>query len=208
MTTPLSPHSATAKPAPIWRHKGVFIDIGHGAKPDGYDPGAVHSVGVPHEHALNTIAARACAHELTQAGVPVRVSDARLGNYQAGLAAAGYDVLVSIHHNATMAGKSAQGTEALFHAAKATAADKQLAAMAAEAMAGALAIPNRGAKGAKLSVLSGAHDAKVRAAVLAELYFMHSQTPANPNPAAFADWSTRGGAALGQAIVRWLTAAR
>lgn len=204
---PSSPAQTATMPAAPYKQKGVFIDVGHGPKPDGYDPGAVHSAGAPTEHALNSIAAKACAKVIAAAGVPVTINDARLGNYQAGAAAAGYDVLVSIHHNATAAGQRAQGAEALFHAHKGTAADRQLAAMAAKAMADALAIPNRGAKPARLSVLSGARDAKVRAAVLAELYFMHHQTPANPAPEAFADWSTRGGTALGQAIVQWLKAA-
>ena len=44
----------------------------------------------------------------------------------------------------------------------------------------------------------------VRAAILAEVYFMQEQTPPNPPPADFTDWSRRGGEALGRAIYQWL----
>ncbi len=196
------PKSAAAQ---TWKGKGVYIDVGHGPKPGGFDPGAVHAETKLDEHALNTIAAAACAHELRQVGVPVTVSDARVSNYQAGAAATQYDVFVSIHHNA-INGKSAQGSEAIFHRSKGTAADRQLATLAAKAMANALGITNRGAKESAVAVLSGARDAKVRAAVLAELYFMHQQSPANPPPSDLEDWSARGGAALAGAICDWLQA--
>ena len=52
----------------------------------------------------------------------------------------------------------------------------------------------------RLGVLSGAEDTNVRAAVLAEIYFIHVPVPD------VVDWSTRGGQALGRAIVDWLTA--
>lgn len=199
--------AANSKPAAaiIWKRKGVYIDVGHGLKPGAYDPGAVHSASKIQEHALNAIAAAACAHELRQAGVPVKVDDARVSNYQAGAASAQYDVFVSIHHNSVQ-GKNAQGSEAIFHGSKATAADRQLATLAAKAMAAELGIANRGAKGIGVTVLSGARDANVRAAVLAELYFIHDQSPANPVPSEFQDWSARGGAALARAIIEWLDA--
>jgi N-acetylmuramoyl-L-alanine amidase len=190
----------------IWKGKGVYIDIGHGAKPGAYDPGAVHDASKVTEHGLNQIAAAACAQELRQAGVPVTVNDARVSNYQAGAACAHYDVFVSVHHNSIM-GKNVQGSEAIFHAGKGTAADRQLANLAAKAMADSLGIKNRGAKGGGVAVLSGARGGNVRAAILAELYFMHHQSPANPPPSQFKEWSERGGRALANAILDWLKAA-
>lgn len=190
----------------IWKRKGVFIDVGHGDKPERYDPGAVHKGSKTTEHALNLIAARACAKMISDAGVPVLVDDANKSNYAAGKASAGYDVFVSVHHNSTEG--RAQGSEAFFHATMGTQADKALASGAASAMARSLGIANRGPKAGSLSVLSGARAAAVRAAILAEMYFIHDQSPPDPVPVKFADWSDRSGAALGQAVVEWLESNR
>lgn len=185
----------------IWSKRGVYIDVGHGRKPEGYDPGAVN--GQITEHSLNLVAASACRSVLEAAGVPVKVDDALASNYDAGRAAAGYDVFVSIHHNSSNGGP-AQGAEAFSHSGRGIAADRRLSALIATAMADELGINNRGQKTGNLSVLSGARDAGVRAASLAELYFIHAQTPPNPNPSQFNDWSRRGGGAIGQAILEWL----
>lgn len=196
--------SPKAVPAASWRAKGVYIDVGHGPKPKGYDPGAGNT-GSPHnEHALNGIAAEACKKVLQDAGIPVRVDDHNATNFEAGKAAANYDVLVSIHHNS--ASSSVQGSLGLYHVTLGTAADKALAKLAADAMASELGIPNQGTRGQSLDVLRGGRTVGVRAAVLAELYFMHKQVPANPSPTVFVDWSTRGGQALGRAIIAWLQA--
>jgi N-acetylmuramoyl-L-alanine amidase len=189
------------------RGKGVYIDVGHGQKPQGYDPGAVHPAKPTTEHALNVIAANACAKALQQLNIPVRVDDSNVGNLDAGRAAIGYDVFVSIHHNSpaeTNPPTSAQGSEAFTHVSKGTAKDIALATTAATAMAKELQIRDRGPKVGSLSVLEGAKLAKVRAAILAELYFMHAQTPPNPSPSEFSEWSERGGKALGEAIAAWL----
>lgn len=195
---PPVPHAASAT------GKRVYIDIGHGPKPDRFDPGAVNAGSGITEHQLNTVAGRACADALRARGLKVKVDDGKRHNYSAGKAAAGHDVFVSIHHNSA-AGK-AQGSEALIHAAKGGEADRRLARLAAEAMAGELGITNRGAKSAALSVLSGAGDAGVPAAILAELYFIQRQDPPYPPPGDMTIWSHRAGQALGGAIADYLGA--
>lgn len=187
----------------VWKRKGVFIDVGHGSKPGGYDPGAVHDGTEITEHQLNLISASTCEAYLSSQGVPVRVDDGNKGNYSAGLASAGYDVFVSVHHN-SVAG-NAQGAEAFSHASKGTRADAALAKAASTAMATELGIRDRGPKLASHGVTSGARDAGVRAAILAEVYFMQDQNPENPSPSNFDDWSRRGGTALGRAIYQWLS---
>lgn len=191
-----------APAAQIWKRKGVYIDVGHGAKPSGYDPGAVNRDSVLTEHKLNLIAAAACADYLTDAGIPAKVDDSNASNYAAGKAAANYDVLISIHHNSALS--RVQGSLALYHVQLGTSADKELARMVAAAMATDIGIDNQGARGQSLDVLRGGRHAQVRAAVLAELYFMHKQTPPDPDPARFAEWSERGGRAIGKAVRQWL----
>lgn len=194
-------------PAPegqIWRGLGVFLDVGHGKKPNAYDPGAVNKDSNTTEHYLNQVTAAACAAALQTAGVPVLVDDGKKNNYDAGKAAVGYDVFVSIHHNA--ANGRAQGAEAFSHVSKGTAADAALAKAAATEIAAELAIKDRGAKSDAFGVLSGARDAKVRVAILAEIYFMHAQNPPDPDPSSFEDWSKRGGQALARTIIDWLRA--
>lgn len=188
----------------IWKHKGVYLDVGHGNKPTGYDPGAVNASSRITEHSLNLIAARACADTLQARGVPVKVDDSNVANYEAGTAAANFDLLVSIHHNSTDDGNKVQASEAYYHAVSGTAEDRVLAQIIARKMAEELGIENRGAKANSLAILSGARDVNLRAAALAELYFIHVQTPDNPPPSQFSNWSERGGEALGRAIIEWL----
>ncbi len=197
--------AAGALPPPegqIWQRSGVFLDVGHGQKPNGYDPGAVNSDSNTTEHYLNQITAAACAAVLSGEGVPVLVDDGKKSNYDAGKAAVGYDVFVSVHHNSVNG--NAQGTEAFSHSSKGTSSDRALAAAAAKEMAHELGIRDRGRKTAAFSVLSGARDANVRVAVLVEIYFMQAQEPPNPPPSSFEDWSKRGGEALARAILDWL----
>jgi N-acetylmuramoyl-L-alanine amidase len=195
----------TADRSQIWRGRGVYLDVGHGRKPNGYDPGAVN--GSITEHALNLVAAEACAQALRSRGIPVEVNDALATNLNAGRAAAGFDVMVSIHHNSTRGGP-AQGSEAFAHASRGTAADRDLSGRIATAMAAELGIFNRGGKQANFDVLTGARSVGVRAASLAELYFIHRQSPANPPVAQFDDWSRRGGQAIAAAVLAWLAANR
>ena len=51
-----------------------------------------------------------------------------------------------------------------------------------------------------LGILRGAESTDVRVSVLAELYFIHVHVPD------VVDWSTRGGEAVGRAILSWLKA--
>jgi N-acetylmuramoyl-L-alanine amidase len=187
----------------IWKLRGVYLDVGHGRKPEGYDPGAVN--GIITEHAQNLVAAAACAQLLKDEGVPVVVNDALATNLNAGRSAAGFDVMISIHHNASNGGP-AQGSEAFSHATRGTVADRDLSSRIAEAMAAELGINNRGGKQANFDVLAGARAVGVRAASLAELYFLHFQSPANPPTSQFNDWSRRGGQAIARAVLAWLRA--
>lgn len=179
----------------------VYIDIGHGQKPDRFDPGAVHKGSDITEHSLNTVAAKACESRLLEAGFEVTIDDLSRHNYSAGMAAKGSDIFVSIHHNSH--GAPAQGAEALYHGAKGDAADLALAKLASAEMAKELGIKDRGAKPRMLSVLSGAEDAGVPVSILAEMYFMHEQDPPNPPPQEMAVWSRRAGEALARAIIAY-----
>jgi N-acetylmuramoyl-L-alanine amidase len=75
-------------------------------------------------------------------------------------------------------------------------------------MSKTLGLINGGAKQARLGVLSGAEDTSVRAAVLAEVYFIDFvggtvSGKSFPKPD-LKDYSNRGGEAIGRAIVDWL----
>lgn len=176
----------------------VFIDVGHGKRPEGFDPGAVHASSKTTEHSLNGICANAMAEALRGFGIEAKVDDAGRGLYADGAAARGYDMLVSVHHNA--AGARAQYATTRFHSKKAGSGDKKAATMIATAMAKALGIPDKGALPMALGVLSGAKDAGVKTAFLIEPYFMHQQSPDNPPAKAMPDWSKRAGVAVAGAI--------
>lgn len=182
--------------------KRVYIDVGHGMKPDRYDPGATHEASGTTEHSLNLLAAEGCKEFLESRGHTVHVDDDKVSNYRAGRDAAGYDAFVSMHHNSFH--KPAQGSECLYHAQKASQADRKLATMVSQELASELEIHNRGAKPLRLSVLSGAKDAAVPAAVLAELYFIQDENE-TPQPHMMGDWSERGGMAIGRAIDEFLS---
>ena len=183
---------------PIKTGKRVYINIGHGQKPDRFDPGAVHGPSGKTEFELNTIAAASCKAVLESAGHEVTIGGNETGNYGGGTKARGHNVLVSMHHNS--AGSNAQGAECLYHRMHNTEADRLLAAKVAFSLSNELGIRNRGPKSMGLSVLKGAKDAGVPVAVLAELYFIQAQSPDNPPPAMFDDWSRRGGEAIARAI--------
>jgi hypothetical protein len=118
------------------------------------------------------------------------------------IAFAGYDVFCSIHHNS--ANRSAQGAEVLVHDRKADPPDLALSRIMSAEIAAELGIRDRIAGGREprqaLGVLSGAEDTDVRVAVLAEVYFIDVSVPD------VVDWSTRGGQAIGRAILKWLRA--
>lgn len=209
-TFQVAPSGGTIPDAPLFippvqpptsRHR-VLLEIGHGPGTS-FDPGAVAPDGTT-EHALNIIAANAAREVLDQAGVSCTVIDTPQGSlYTIGLAAAGFDVFCSIHHNAF--NQSVQGAEALVHRTKADNPDRELARMIAKEVSTELGILLRRGDGLNetrdLGVLSGAEDTNVRTAVLAEVYFM--DVPSIPDKT---DWSTRGGQAIGRAILKWLAA--
>lgn len=187
-----------AAPKPSSTGKRVFIDVGHGQKPGGFDPGAVHAPTKTTEHSLNLVMAGALSDRLRARGVDVRVADEKLENYQAGTAAKGFDVLVSLHHNAA-AGK-AQYSLALYGTRGTTSTDKALAELISARVAATLGIPDKGARGMSLAVLSGARAVGVPTAVLVEPYFIHSQTPPNPPATLMVEWSQKAGEAIADAI--------
>jgi N-acetylmuramoyl-L-alanine amidase len=189
----------------IWKKRGVLLEIGHGKTPSGFDPGNV--TGSQQEYDLNVIAAQAAKNTIIAAGVPCTVTDFggvtavdRKYLYEIGLTANGFDVFCSIHHNSS--NPPAQGTEVLVHNKKGDSEDVVLAKLMSAAIASELGIPDRIANGRdprqSLGVLRGAEDTDVRAAVLAEIYFMEKVT--NPK-----DWSLRGGQAIGRTILKWLS---
>ena len=121
--------------------------------------------------------------------------------YSIGLQAGDFYVFCSVHHNAFHGpgGREPQRSEVLVHRSKADPPDGRLAALMSSAMATELGIRNRGVKdNINLLILSGAEDTNVRAAVLAELYFLDAQVPNRQ------EWSERGGRAKGESIVQWL----
>jgi N-acetylmuramoyl-L-alanine amidase len=186
----------------------VMLEIGHGPGVR-FDPGAIAHDNKTTEYELNIIAANAARNVLVAAGVDCTVIDPPGSLHSIGLKASGFDVFCSVHHNALAKGQNkAQRSEAFSHATKGGKPDQELASMISAEMSTALGLPNGGAKQAKLGVLSGAEDTNVRAAVLAELYFIDFVGgtvggKSFPKPD-FKNSSTRGGEAIGRAIVDWL----
>lgn len=201
------PVKALPSPKPVGTEAGnkILIDIGHGMKPTGFDPGAVHAPKGPTEHALNKIGAEALAARLRERGLQPTISDANLHNFPAGVAAKGYDLLVSFHHNA--ASGPAQYSLCV-HDNKAPSKEVQaLAALVSARVAKELKISDKGAHAMALSILQGARSVGVPLAILVEPYFIHAQTPDNPAPAAMSEWSTRAGNAIGDAIADYILGA-
>jgi N-acetylmuramoyl-L-alanine amidase len=194
-------------PPPPTGHR-VMLEIGHGPGVP-FDPGAIAHDNKTTEHELNIIAANAARNVLVAAGVNCTVIDTPGSLHSIGLRASGFDVFCSVHHNALTRGQNkAQRSEAFSHATKGGKRDQELARMISAEMSKALGLPSGGAKQAKLGVLSGAEDTDVRAAVLAELYFIDFVGgtvggKSFPKPD-LKNSSTRGGEAIGRAIVDWL----
>lgn len=192
-----------ANPAHIWKKNGVLLEIGHGVLPNGsFDPGA-RGVSGKDEHELNVIAAKAAQTVIRQAGVPCDVTDIAASLDNIGQRASGYDVFCSIHHNSA-SGQTQGGAEVLVHNQKADPEDLVLSKLMSAEIAKELGIPDRIKNGRDprqaLGVLKGAEATDVRVSVLAELYFIHVHVPDA------VDWSTRGGQAVGRAILDWLKA--
>ncbi|MEC4984501.1 MAG: N-acetylmuramoyl-L-alanine amidase [Oscillatoria sp. PMC 1068.18] len=210
----VAPADAEIPDAPVWKHsvvtvpvpsgKKVMLEVGHGPLAPGFDPGAIAHDGVTTEHQLNLIAANAARDVLVKAGISCVIVDTpQLSLRDMGLKAAGFDVFCSIHHNA-VAGGTAQRSEVFLHATKGDAPDRKLAAKMSKEIAQELNIPDGGAKTANFGVLSGAEDTNVKAAVLAELYFINFKGGtvggiSFPKPDLKND-SIRGGEAVGRAI--------
>jgi N-acetylmuramoyl-L-alanine amidase len=183
-------------------YRRVFIDVGHGQKPNGYDPGAYHAPSGPSEHELNKIGAETLATNLRSMGIEALVSDSSLDNFDAGKAAKGYDVFVSFHHNA--AANPAQYCMVAYDARYTAASSRALATLVSARVAKALGIPDKGARDMALAVLSGARSAGVPTCILVEPYFIHAQTPANPPATDMVSWSQRSGRAIADAIAEHL----
>jgi N-acetylmuramoyl-L-alanine amidase len=178
--------------------KGVLLEIGHGAYPGGFEPGAVHKSGAT-EYDLNVIVATTAKDALKRRGIACELTDSPKSLYMIGHEAADYDVFVSIHHNAFNA--EAQGTEAFYHSTRGNGNDRELAEIVAEKIADKLRIPNRGAKSANFGVLAGAeavHES-TDAAILAEIYFMDA-----PEASYLPELSLKGGEALAEGIAEYL----
>lgn len=197
----------TPPPQKLTKHR-VMLEIGHGPGVP-FDPGAIAHDNRTTEHELNIIAANAARNVLVAAGVDCTVIDTPGSLHSLGLKASGFDVFCSVHHNALRKGQNqAQRSEAFSHATKGGKPDQELARMISAEMSKTLGLPNGGAKQARLGVLSGAEDTNVRAAVLAEVYFIDFVGgtvggKSFPKPDLKTS-STRGGEAIGRAIVDWL----
>jgi len=194
---------------PILTGHRVMLEIGHGPGVP-FDPGAIAHDNKTTEHELNVIAANAARKVLVAAGVDCIVIDTPQGRlYDIGLKASGFDVFCSVHHNALTKGQNkAQRSEAFSHATKGGKPDQELASMISAEMSKTLGLLDGGARQARLGILSGAEDTNVRAAVLAEVYFIDFVGgtvggTSFPKPD-LKNYSTRGGEAIGRAIVDWL----
>jgi N-acetylmuramoyl-L-alanine amidase len=194
------PEWKPAPPPPPSKHR-VMLEIGHGPGVP-FDPGAIAHDGQTTEHSLNTIAANAARNVIAANGINCTVIDTAGSLHSIGLQSSGFDVFCSVHHNSFNG--NVQRAEAFSHATKGDSLDSELAGMISAELAKTLNIPNGGAKKARLGVLSGAEDTNVRVSVLAEVYFIDfkgNSTFPKPN---LTDFSTRGGEAIGRAIVEWL----
>ena len=194
-----------ATPAVVKSDRTVFIEIGHGHKPGGFDPGAVRSGTGVTEHHLNGVVADAMSKRLSELGIESEIGDANLSNYSSGQAAKGHDVLISVHHNSHTDGSKAQGAEAIYDPrTKNPKSDKRLSALISEAMADANGIADRGAKQRRLSVLSGGRAVGVPYSSLIECYFVQRRPDPLPATNEMELWSRRAGVAAANAIAQFL----
>lgn len=182
------------KVRPIPMKKTVLLERGHGPNPVKWEPGA--TAHGQEEYTLNGIAVEAARTYLLKAGIPCDITDSGSALHEIGKLAQDYEVFVSVHHNSFNG--VAQGVECLYHNTLGDPADKELADLIAKSLASATGFSNRGAKPQALGVLSGAETTNVKASVLAECYFMDSLLNNH------AEYSTKAGTAIGQAIESWL----
>ena len=198
----LAPPVTASSSEQVWKAKGVLLEVGHGPGPRGFEKGASGLGGDDEtEYDLNWITAKEASREIQAAGIPCTITDFGGNTFQndlfeVGQTAAGFDIFCSIHHNSYK--NPAQGSEVFVHSTKGDSFDIALANQMSHAIAKELSIRDRNkgnTKRAAWGVLSGAKDTDVRAAVLAEIYFIH--VPVDNRK----DWSKRGGTALGRSIV-------
>ena len=185
------------------RFDKIFLEVGHGAHPDGFEPGAVDQRSGAKEHDLNKICANSCLKRLNELGFHnIEILDPDDYLFNIGKLGSAGDVFISIHHN-SFYDDSAQGSEALVHPVLKRPQDEKLAGILAEHMSKKLEIPNRGIKEMKLSVLAGACDVRDDNAVcLVEPYFISgNQVSINK---AHEVWSTRSGVAIAEGIDAFL----
>jgi N-acetylmuramoyl-L-alanine amidase/uncharacterized protein YraI len=149
--------------------KKIILDPGHGITNTGFDPGA--SGNGTTEAKENLHQANLIANHLRALGAEVKVLDEPLSLAQIGQRAAGHDIFVSLHQNASEY-HNAQGHEVYSHP-NAPAKDAQLAQAInteLDAIFPDSVIPNRGVKTKDLSVLLNAPTAVP--AVLVESVFI------------------------------------
>ena len=181
----------------------IVLEVGHGAHPDGFEPGAVDDRTGTREWDMNKVCAQACESKLKSMGYHnVLVTDQNDYLFQIGKKHHDSKVFVSVHHNA-FSNPEAQGSETLVHKTKADASDRKLATILSDKMSKALGIHNRGVKTMSLSVLSGAihdHHADSQGVVLVEPYFITGDDVTDHSA-----WSTKAGVAIAEGIHEYLS---
>jgi N-acetylmuramoyl-L-alanine amidase len=134
-----------------FKGKGILLNPGHGKT----DPGALGSNRSITEYALNTLQANYLCDEFRRLGIPYELitQDQTAGYLEpVGAAGKGFDLFVSLHHNA-FDGKE-HGVEVCVPPVANDLEDKVGTLMCAK-ISKALGIPNRGLKPRNLAVLRG-----------------------------------------------------
>jgi N-acetylmuramoyl-L-alanine amidase len=181
----------------------VFLDAGHGLHSGaGLDVGAVgHGM---REWDLNVGQALAIKKALFDLGAAVTCgiyaqgyTDKQLTLREKGARAEGFDIFVSLHHNAFNG--SAQGHEVLIHT-NGSDADAALAQTINTQLDKALPFANRGVKRQRLGVLAGV-PGTVHAACLTESFFIDG-------PGATKERSLQAAQAIARGIIEYARAAK
>lgn len=149
----------------------ILLDAGHGPvpKPKLYDSGSLNPAGW-HEFHINLLVVVEMTRRLIALGHHVDHTPFGLLTSERGKAAQGYDVLISVHHNAV--NRTVQGCEVLIESERATKHDRDLALRIVNSLSQALKITNRGIIPRRLSLLSAARFyTNVKAVVLTEAFF-------------------------------------
>lgn len=182
----------------------MLLDPGHGVKPDGsYDPGSIYH-GVK-ESILNVDVVSSCKSYLDVSGIQCDVVRGGLPLYERGRASEGYDIFVSIHHNASGI-DGVQGVEVFHHTDKYDESDIVISKYIVDEISQMLGIGIRGhyevglaTKKMKLSALSGSKDVGCPTSVLVECYFIDDDEIVNHG-----ETSIKSGIALGAAIEKYI----